>query len=213
MKSIPIVLVCLAFLGGRGEAAEQPNIVFFFADDQTSSSLGCYGHPFVETPNLDALAARGVRFENAFVSQSVCWVSRTSILTGLTGRAYGAPEDPEQTRADAARTLKVRANADTPNYQARDIDFRSALAAASGQKDGGVHLATTSARHIPTTGVNGTGAAELKYRAPLAPALDGNTVDPQLEQAAFAENSVRYQATLTFLSTKFRGLMTAITGQ
>ena len=105
------------------------------------------------------------------------------------------------------------ANADTPNYQARDIDFRSALAAASGQKDGGVHLATTSARHIPTTGVNGTGAAELKYRTPLAPALDGNTVDPQLEQAAFAENSVRYQATLTFLSTKFRGLMTAITGQ
>lgn len=123
-----------------------------------------------------------------------------------------------------AAALKVRsqrtevlaanlANADTPNYQARDIDFRSALAAASGQKDGGVHLATTSARHIPTTGVNGTGSAELKYRTPLAPALDGNTVDAQLEQAAFAENSVRYQATLTFLSSKFRGLMTAITGQ
>ena len=48
---------------------------------------------------------------------------------------------------------------------------------------------------------------------PLAPALDGNTVDAQQEQAAFAENTVRYQATLTFLSARFRGLMTAITGQ
>lgn len=104
------------------------------------------------------------------------------------------------------------ANADTPNYQARDIDFKSALAAASG-KAGGVHLATTNAGHIGPQGVNGTAGAELKYRTPLAPALDGNTVDAQLEQAAFAENSVRYQATLTFLSSKFRGLMTAITGQ
>jgi len=76
-----------------------------------------------------------------------------------------------------------------------------------------VHLATTSARHIGVGEGNGTSSAELKYRTPLAPALDGNTVDAQLEQAAFAENSVRYQATLTFLSQKFRGLMTAITGQ
>ena len=59
----------------------------------------------------------------------------------------------------------------------------------------------------------GGAAPELKYRTPLAPALDGNTVDAQLEQAAFAENTVRYQATLSFLSSKFRGLMTAITGQ
>ena len=53
----------------------------------------------------------------------------------------------------------------------------------------------------------------LKYRTPLAPSLDGNTVDTHLEQAAFAENAVRYQATLTFLNSKFRSLMTAITGQ
>jgi choline-sulfatase len=86
-------------------AAERPNIVFFFTDDQTSSTLGCYGHPIVQTPNIDALAARGVRFQNAFVSQSICWVSRTSILTGLTGRSYGTPDNPEQTRADAARTF------------------------------------------------------------------------------------------------------------
>jgi flagellar basal-body rod protein FlgB len=104
------------------------------------------------------------------------------------------------------------ANADTPNYRARDIDFRSALAQA-GAPGAGVHLATTKTGHIGTGGINGSVAPELKYRVPLAPALDGNTVDTQLEQAAFAENSVRYQATLQFLSSKFRGLMTAITGQ
>jgi flagellar basal-body rod protein FlgB len=53
----------------------------------------------------------------------------------------------------------------------------------------------------------------VQYRVPLAPSLDGNTVDVQVEQAAFAENSVRYQATLTFLNSRLRGLMTAITGQ
>lgn len=106
------------------------------------------------------------------------------------------------------------ANADTPGYRARDIDFRSAMAQASGQTNGmAVRLQTTSAGHIGPTTVNGSPAPELKYRTPLAPSLDGNTVDAQLEQAAFAENTVRYQATLSFLSSKFRGLMTAITGQ
>ncbi|HLS82549.1 MAG TPA: flagellar basal body rod protein FlgB [Steroidobacter sp.] len=104
------------------------------------------------------------------------------------------------------------ANADTPGYRARDVDFRSALAAAAGPTSR-VQLATTSAAHIRSNEINGAGAPELKYRTPLAPSLDGNTVDAQLEQAAFAENSVRYQATLHFLTSKFRSLMTAITGQ
>jgi flagellar basal-body rod protein FlgB len=104
------------------------------------------------------------------------------------------------------------ANADTPNYRARDIDFKSALAAASGNTSA-VTMTATKPGHIGGGTVNGTAAPELKYRTPLAPSLDGNTVDAQLEQAAFAENSVRYQATLTFISAKFRSLMTAITGQ
>lgn len=119
-----------------------------------------------------------------------------------------------QLRSQRTEVLAANlANVDTPNYRARDIDFRSALAAAGGAKEGGVHLATTSAGHIGAGSVNGTPTPELKYRTPLAPSLDGNTVDAQLEQAAFAENSVRYQATLTFVSAKFRALMTAITGQ
>jgi flagellar basal-body rod protein FlgB len=69
------------------------------------------------------------------------------------------------------------------------------------------------ARHIGgSASADAAGNPDLKYRTPLAPALDGNTVDAQVEQAAFAENAVRYQATLTFLNSKFRGLLTAILG-
>ena len=103
------------------------------------------------------------------------------------------------------------ANADTPNYKARDLDFRAALAEA-GAMGAPLRLQGTNTRHLATANDAAAGA-ELKYRTPLAPALDGNTVDPHLEQAAFAENAVRYQATLTFLNAKFRSLVTAITGQ
>jgi flagellar basal-body rod protein FlgB len=102
------------------------------------------------------------------------------------------------------------ANVDTPNYKARDLDFRAALAQAGGA-DAPVPLATTNPGHIATN-ATGDASASLKYRVPLAPSLDGNTVDAQQEQSAFADNTVRYQATLTFLSTRFKSLMTAITG-
>jgi flagellar basal-body rod protein FlgB len=106
------------------------------------------------------------------------------------------------------------ANSDTPGYKARDIDFRAAMtnAGGAGGASAPVTLATTNPGHLgtdPTTEAN----ASLKYRVPLAPSLDGNTVDAQQEQAAFADNTVRYQATLTFLSSRFKSLMTAITGQ
>ena len=84
-----------------------PNIVFFFADDQTASSLACYGHPLVKTPTIDGLAARGTKFSNACVSQSICWVSRTTILTGLTGRSYGTPGRHDAARPEAVRELYV----------------------------------------------------------------------------------------------------------
>ena len=106
------------------------------------------------------------------------------------------------------------ANADTPGYQARDIDFKAALAQVAGGVDAPVALKTTHANQIATAiDASGETNPNLKYRVPMAPALDGNTVDVQMEQANFAENSVRFQATLTFLNARFRGLMTAITGQ
>ena len=121
------------------------------------------------------------------------------------------------------------ANVDTPNYKARDMDFKAALAAASGESDAStLTLTTTNQADLTSAGTlaGGAGGAApdaagaapgsaanptyLKYRVPLAPALDGNTVDEQLEQSAFAENSVRYQASLAFLNTKLRDLVTAI---
>jgi flagellar basal-body rod protein FlgB len=105
------------------------------------------------------------------------------------------------------------ANADTPGFKARDVDFRTALSAAAGTGTQGVALRATQPGHQGVTTAAAGSAAELKYRVPMAPALDGNTVDAQLEQSAFAENAVRYQATLTFINSKLRTLMTAITGQ
>lgn len=101
-----LVIFTLLTLGLASDAfAAQPNIVFFFADDQTTSTLGCYGNDVVQTPNIDALAERGTRFNNAFVSHSICWVSRTTILTGLTGRSYGMPGNRDQAKPDAVATL------------------------------------------------------------------------------------------------------------
>jgi flagellar basal-body rod protein FlgB len=109
------------------------------------------------------------------------------------------------------------ANADTPNYKARDLDFRALLGGSSASGSPTLALTTTSSAHVGSTSTSSATSSDpggaLKYRVPLAPSLDGNTVDVQLEQAAFADNSVRFQAALAFLSDKFKGLMTAITGQ
>jgi flagellar basal-body rod protein FlgB len=107
------------------------------------------------------------------------------------------------------------ANADTPGYQARDIDFRAALAAA-GSPGGTLTPVTTSPQGVTGGSAAGGGLSTeqfLKYRIPLAPALDGNTVDSQMEESQFAQNTVRFQATLTFLNNRFSELSTAITGQ
>lgn len=101
-------------------------------------------------------------------------------------------------------------NADTPHYLARDIDFRQALAAAAGP-DAPLAPSRTAAGHLPGAGL-ADGQAALRYRVPQQPAMDGNTVDTDIEQAAFAENGVRYQASLTFLDGQVRMLRMAITG-
>ena len=82
------------------------------------------------------------------------------------------------------------ANIDTPGYRARDIDFKSVLAAANGGDSSSVQMTATRPGHIGAATANGTVTPELKYRTPLAPSLDGNTVDAQLEQAAFVEKEI-----------------------
>lgn len=85
--------------------ASKPNIVFFFTDDQTISTVGCYGNPVVKTPNIDRLARQGTRFQQAFVSHPICWASRASILSGMSARSYRTPGNEETARPDAVETL------------------------------------------------------------------------------------------------------------
>lgn len=101
------------------------------------------------------------------------------------------------------------ANADTPGFKARDIDFRAALGKAAGDQ---LALKTTHGKHIDVRGSNSFQPDPL-YRVPNQPSLDGNTVDTQVEQAEFAENAVRYQSTLTFLGGRLSSLRLAIKGQ
>jgi flagellar basal-body rod protein FlgB len=107
------------------------------------------------------------------------------------------------------------ANADTPRYQAQDFDFAAALRAATGAASapGPVMPARTHAAHIATRDALAAMGAQLQYRNPPQAAIDNNTVDMDLERAQFADNSVRYEATLRFLNGQFRTINQAITGQ
>jgi flagellar basal-body rod protein FlgB len=100
------------------------------------------------------------------------------------------------------------ANADTPNYKARDVEFGAALKNA---QSGQLSMQRTSELHISSQNTNAAGA-EIKYRVPTQPSLDGNTVQTDVEQAAFAENAVQYRASLAFLDGQIRGLRYALRG-
>jgi flagellar basal-body rod protein FlgB len=102
------------------------------------------------------------------------------------------------------------ANADTPGYKARDIDFSAVLAHAQGETE--MPLQVTHAAHI-TFDDGDVPAGDLKYRNPYQASLDGNTVEMPVEQAAFSENNVRYQASLNFINLTIAGLQLAIAGQ
>lgn len=100
------------------------------------------------------------------------------------------------------------ANSDTPGYKARDIDFKTALANVQQSSQG---LKLTHRNHIQSPSL--LAGADVMYRIPNQSALDGNTVDAQLEKSAFAENALRYQASLAFLDMKFKGLKAALKGE
>ena len=100
------------------------------------------------------------------------------------------------------------ANTDTPNYKARDFDFSSVLRQAG---DSRVQLRRTNPLHQVAVPDAPLGVRQ-KYRVPVQPTLDGNTVESDFEQAAFAENAVRYRATLRFLDGTIKSLRYAIKG-
>ena len=75
--------------GAVGDARDRPNIVFIFTDDQRYDAMGCAGNKLIRTPHIDSLAARGTRFDRAFVTLSICSPSRAACLTGMYGSANG----------------------------------------------------------------------------------------------------------------------------
>ena len=108
------------------------------------------------------------------------------------------------------------ANADTPGYAAKDMNFAQALrdANASGGSPSGAPVAATHARHLPV--LAGSAAAELRdsaYTTQTQPSMDGNSVDLDRERAAFADNAVRYEATLRFINGQGKTMLAAIQGQ
>jgi len=122
-----------------------------------------------------------------------------------------------------ARRTKILAtniaNAETPNYKARDLAFAEVLRDAGGPQtsksrlalNNGQSLLTTNAMHI--NGNRSSTNASVLYREPLNASLDGNTVDKDQEQARFAENTLRYQASLEFINSRVSGLIRALKGE
>lgn len=106
------------------------------------------------------------------------------------------------------------ANADTPNYKARDIDFSSALqgALARGAQAGGA-MSATSDKHFAGAAADGKTLADgtpVLYRTITQGAVDGNTVEMDTERTQFADNGLRYEAGITMLNHQIRDLITAI---
>lgn len=99
-------------------------------------------------------------------------------------------------------------NANSTDYKARDIDFSALLQSEQMQQK--VNLSKTSAGHLGTS--NKFSSTDLLYRVPTKEISGGNTVEAEVEQAAFAENALRYQTSLTFLSGTISGLKLAIKG-
>ena len=99
------------------------------------------------------------------------------------------------------------ANAATPHYKARDIDFNAEI--KKNQSSGPIKV--TDNQHIPVMRPASPGA--IQYRKNINPSLDGNTVELAVEQLQFAQNSMKYQSTLSFLSGKVNTLMSAIKGE
>ena len=109
------------------------------------------------------------------------------------------------------------ANADTPNYKARDIDFSSALRGALASKGAaGGPMATTAQNHIgrgAPTGDMLSNGTPVMYRGVVQGAVDGNTVDMDVERNQFADNALRYEAGITMINHQIKGLLAAIQGQ
>lgn len=128
----------------------------------------------------------------------------------LIDQAFGIHPQALSLRSQRSSVIAGNiANADTPDFKARDFDFKAVLKDAQGNMK--TSFARTHSRHIPLN--DGPNDSTLMYRVPTKQAGNGNTVESEVEQSAFAENALRYQTSLEFLSGTIRGMKLAIKGQ
>ncbi len=104
------------------------------------------------------------------------------------------------------------ANADTPNYKARDVNFASALQNALAGTSTQLPVVQTSPMHLEGNTGGSILGAPVMYRKPVQPSADGNTVDMDVERAQFADNALRYEANVRFISEQMKAMLTAIQG-
>jgi flagellar basal-body rod protein FlgB len=102
------------------------------------------------------------------------------------------------------------ANADTPNYKARDIDFGAAMNVAQNKSNISRELDKTAVHHLGTN--NTIAGVTPMYRKEVQGNVDGNTVDMDVERNAFTENALRYEASLTMINMQIKGILAAIQG-
>jgi flagellar basal-body rod protein FlgB len=124
-------------------------------------------------------------------------------MSSILDKHIGVHAQALQVRTKKTELLAANlANADTPGFKAKDVDFRAALKMASSER-----LRTTDERHFAFGGMS---ADRVQFRIPTQPSVDGNTVEAHIEQGEFMDNAMRYQATVQFLGGKFKKLKEAL---
>ena len=128
-------------------------------------------------------------------------------------RLFGLHQASLSARGDRSQVIASNiANADTPGYQARDLDFKASLTAALGAPGAKpTTLVRTSSRHLAGAQSGAElGTASLVYRSVSQASIDNNTVDVNVERAQFADNAMRMEASLVFINAKIKSLLTAL---
>ena len=106
---LPVLTILLTVLAGSAAAADRPNIIFIMSDDHAAHAISAYGSRVNTTPNIDRLAREGMRFDNVFVTNSICTPSRAAILTGQYAHRNGVPvfNRFDSSRQTVARLLQA----------------------------------------------------------------------------------------------------------
>lgn len=133
-------------------------------------------------------------------------------MTISFANALGIHESALHVRGQRASMLADNlANVDTPNYKAKDLDFKQVLSRATGASKETFAVQVTNDRHLNAQGFDAN--PDTLYRVPHQPSIDGNTVEDQIEHAEYMKNALQFQASFTFLNSKFKGLTSALRGE